>query len=102
MDVPTQPQENDHTIEYGSRKDSRVLLSGSRAVKALSSLAFKDKLWLIRLLSRCSMEELIEIKVILQDGVTYEENLVMYKILRQRVTDQEQKRLDSLIESYTR
>jgi len=38
----------------------------------------------------------------LEDGVTYQENLEMYMILRQKVTDEEQKRLDNLIEAYTR
>ncbi|MDD2573931.1 MAG: hypothetical protein WCS98_07005 [Bacillota bacterium] len=81
---------------------SRVLLSGSRAVKALSALSLKDKLWLIKVLSRCSMEEFLRIRAMLEDGVTYQENLEMYMILRQKVTDEEQKRLDNLIEAYTR
>lgn len=78
------------------------MLSGSRAVKALSALSLKDKLWLIKVLSRCSMEEFLRIRAMLEDGVTYQENLEMYMILRQKVTDEEQKRLDNLIEAYTR
>ncbi len=37
----------------------------------------------------------------LEDGVTYQENLEMYRMLRGKVTDEEQERLDALIKSYT-
>lgn len=83
------------------QNESRVLLSGGSTVKALSSLSFKDKLWLVTILSRCSMEEFLKIMAMLEDGVTYQENLEMYRMLRNKVTDEEQERLDTLIESYT-
>ena len=92
----------DTVPDTGRQGDSRVLLSGSGAASAISSLSFKDKLWLIRILGRCSIEELRQITGMLQDGVTYEENLAMYRILREKVTDDEQKKLDSLIEAYTK
>lgn len=95
-------QKVDTVPDTGRQGDSRVLLSGSGAASAISSLAFKDKLWFLRILGRCSIEELRQITGMLQDGVTYDENLAMYKILRDKVTDEEQKKLDSLIESYTR
>jgi len=87
--------------DSGRQGDSRVLLSGNGAAKAISSLSIRDKLWLAKILGRCSMQELLRIKDMLQGGVTYEENLEMYRILRQRVTDDEQKKLDTLIEAYT-
>jgi len=78
-----------------------MLLSGSNVIKALSGLSWQDKLWLLKILSRCSMDELLQIKSMLEDGVTWEENKAMFTILRKKVTDQEQKKIDSLIEAYT-
>jgi hypothetical protein len=95
-------QHGEAGLESTRQRDSRVLLSGSKTVKALSALSLKDKLWLFSILSRCSMEELLRITALLEDGVTYQENLEMYRVLRQRVTDDEQKRLDTLIEAYTK
>lgn len=95
-------QESRPVSGSAGQNDSRVLLSGSRTVKVLSSLSLKDKFWLVELLSRCSMEELLLIKTLLKDGVTYRENLEMYRMLREKVTDDEQKKLDALIEAHTR
>ncbi len=99
--APHEVPEEQPVADSGRQGHSRVMLSRNRAIKALSALSFKDKLWLVKLLGRCSMEELIRIKDMLQDGVTYEENLSMYKMLGQKVTDDEQKKLDTLIEAYT-
>ncbi|MGI6704559.1 MAG: hypothetical protein ACOX42_11235 [Clostridia bacterium] len=98
----SKPQAVQPRTEGTDPNGSRVLLSGNRAAKALSSLSLKDKLWLLRVLSRCSMEEFLRIRAMLEDGVTYQENLEMYRILRHKVTDEEQQKLDSLIEAYTR
>lgn len=81
---------------------SRVLLSGNRASKALSSVSLKDKLWLIKLLSRCSMEELLQIRSMLKGDITYEKNLEMYRIMRRNITHEEQAKLDALIKKHAK
>ncbi len=81
---------------------SRMLLSDNSFLKALSRLSWSDKLWLTKILSRCSLEEFIRIKNMLGDGVTWEENRAMFLILNSKITKEEQERLDSLIEMYTR
>jgi hypothetical protein len=99
---PASPDNTGRTISNSARQnETRVLLSGGSTVKAISSLSFKDKLWLATILSRCSMEEFLNIMAMLEDGVTYQENLEMYRMLRGKVTDEEQQRLDALIKSYT-
>lgn len=87
--------------ETGRQGNSKMLLSGSNVIKALSGLSWQDKLWLLKILSRCSMDELLQIRSMLEDGVTWEENKVMFMILRKKVTDEEQERIDFLIEAYT-
>jgi hypothetical protein len=83
---PASPGNTGRTMPSSTRQnESRVLLSGGSTIKAISSLSFKDKLWLVTILSRCSMQE----------------NLEMYRMLRGKVTDEEQARLDALIKSYT-
>ena len=99
---PACPDSTGQSVPNSSRQnESRVLLSGGSTVKAISSLSFKDKLWLVSILSRCSMEEFLNIMAMLEGGVTYQENLEMYLMLRGKVTDEEQQRLDALIKSYT-
>jgi hypothetical protein len=99
---PEDPVKNGQPMPNSARQnESRVLLSGGSTLKAISSLSFKDKLWLVTILSRCSMEEFLKIMAMLEDGVTYQENLEMYRMLRGKVTDEEQERLDALIKSYT-
>ena len=99
---PADPVKNGQPMPNSARQnESRVLLSGGSTIKAISSLSFKDKLWLVTILSRCSMEEFLKIMAMLEDGVTYQENLEMYRMLRGKVTDEEQERLDALIKSYT-
>jgi hypothetical protein len=99
---PASPGNTGRTMPSSTRQnESRVLLSGGSTIKAISSLSFKDKLWLVTILSRCSMEEFLNIMAMLEDGVTYQENLEMYRMLRGKVTDEEQARLDALIKSYT-
>lgn len=99
---PADPVKSGQPMPNSARQNrSRVLLSGGSTLKAISSLSFKDKLWLVTILSRCSMEEFLKIMAMLEDGVTYQENLEMYRMLRGKVTDEEQERLDALIKSYT-
>ncbi|MBA1334039.1 MAG: hypothetical protein HPY66_1523 [Firmicutes bacterium] len=101
-DEPLPDSGETHQVsETGRQGNSKMLLSGSNVIKALSGLSWQDKLWLLKILSRCSMDELLQIKSMLEDGVTWEENKAMFTILRKKVTDQEQKKIDSLIEAYT-
>lgn len=80
----------------------QLLLSGQGVVRALSKLSWKDRLWLAGILSRCSLKELMAIRDMLQGGVTREENREMYLMLRNKISDEEQNKLDRLIEIYTR
>lgn len=82
--------------------DTPVLLSRDKTLKVLTSLNLKDTLWLIKILSRCSNDERYRIMTILKGGITYRDNLEMYSILRQKIADKEQERLDALIEKYTK
>jgi hypothetical protein len=87
--------------ESGRQAHSRTLLTADGVFKALTGLSLRDKLWIIGILSRCSIDQLLVIKSMLEGGVTWEENKAMFDILREKVTDEEQAKLDRLIEFYT-
>lgn len=100
--IPCDGGETSRVSGTGRQGNTKMLLTANKVIKALADLNWQDKLWLLKILSRCSMDELLQIRSMLKDGVTWEENKVMFTMLRKKVTDEEQKKLDSLIEAYTR